>query len=113
MKKYLIHNLKKDNFNVIITLLDYQTPISKVLNSIRLSSNKLEKILIDTALCSGLNEYRFIEATLNESGSINLDQYRYVNVNDFILDKANDILRQNKLYLKNSILTESQIKKLK
>lgn len=52
MKPYLINSLEKGGFSSIITLLDYQTQISRCLKSIRMSPNKAEKLLIDTILCS-------------------------------------------------------------
>ena len=110
MKTYLINNLQKDGFDAIITLLDYQTQISRCLKSIKISSDKTRKLLIDTVLCSGINEYRFIETTLNEDGTINLNHYNYVNVSDDVLKKANEILKYQPTFLKNSVLPESQIK---
>lgn len=112
MKLYLINNLKKDGFDAIITLLDYQTQISRCLKSIRMSPDKTRKLLIDTILCSGMNEYRFIETTLNEDGTINLNHYNYVNVDDDVLEKANGILKYQPAFLKNSVLPESQINKI-
>lgn len=112
MKLYLINSLKKDGFDTIITLLDYETQISRCLKSIRMSPDKTRKLLIDTILCSGMNEYRFIETTLNEDGTIDLNHYNYVNVNDGILKKANEILKYQPAFLKKSVLTESQIKKI-
>ena len=112
MKLYLINSLEKDGFNAIITLLDYQTQISKCLKTIRMSPNKMGKLLIDTILCSGMNEYRFIETTLNEDGTINLEQYEYVNVDNDVLKKANEIVKNQPVFLKNSVLPESQIKKI-
>jgi hypothetical protein len=112
MKLYLINSLKKNGFDVIITLLDYQTQISRCLKSIRMSPDKTRKLLIDTILCSGMNEYRFIETTLNEDGTINLNHYNYVNVDNDVLEKANEILKYQPAFLRNSVLPESQIKKI-
>ena len=112
MELYLINSLKKDGFDAIITLLDYQTQISKSLKSIRMSPDKIRKLLIDTILCSGMNEYRFIETTLNEDGTINLNHYNYVTVNNDVLEKANEILKYQPAFLRNSVLPESQIKKI-
>lgn len=112
MKLYLINSLKQDGFDSIITLLDYQTQISKCLKSIRMSPDETGKVLIDTILCSGMNEYRFIETILNKDGTINLNNYKYVNVNNDILKKANEILKCQPIFLKNSVLSESQIKKI-
>ncbi|MBN0970595.1 type II toxin-antitoxin system RnlB family antitoxin [Mycoplasma phocoeninasale] len=112
MKLYLINSLKKQEFDVIITLLDYKTQISKYLKAIRVSSSGINKLLIDTVLCSGMNEYRFIEVTLNEDGTINLKNYKYVKVSDDMLKIANKIVKCRLLFLKNSILSKSQIKKI-
>ena len=112
MKLYLINRLEKDGFDVIITLLDYRTQISSCLKSIMMSPKDNEKILIDTILCSGMNEYRFIETTLDENGKINLNKHKYVSVSNDIIEKANDIVRCQPVFLKNSVLPESQIKLL-
>lgn len=112
MEQYLINSLKKDGFDTIITLLDYETQISRCLKSIRLSPDKTRKLLIDTILCSGMNGYRFIETTLNDDGTINLNHYKYVTVNDGVLKKANEILKYHPDFVKNSVLPESQIEKI-
>lgn len=48
MKPYLINSLKQGGFNFIVTLLDYQTQISRYLKSIKMSPNETGKLLIDT-----------------------------------------------------------------
>lgn len=104
MKPYLINSLKKSVLDAIITLLDYQTQISRCLKSIRMSPNETRKFLIDTILCSGMNEYRFIATALNEDGTINLNHYNYVNIemkNTEIMKKAK--VRKSTFYkIKNS-----------
>lgn len=113
MKSYLINHLEQGGFNSIITLLDYQAQISGCLKSIKIiSPNESGKLLIDTLLCSGMNEYRFIETILNEDGTINLNQYKYISVDNNILEKANEIVRNQPILLKNSILPKTQIKKI-
>lgn len=59
-----------------------------------------------------MNEYRFIETTLDENGKINLNKHKYVSVSNDIIEKANDIVRCQPVFLKNSVLPESQIKLL-
>lgn len=112
MKSYLINCLDEYGYNAIITLLDCQSQVSRCLKSIKLPPNKIKKLLIDTVLCTGLNEYRFIETTLNHDGTINLNQYKYVNINTQIEKKANEIVKHHPVYLKNSVLPESQINKI-
>ncbi|AWX70409.1 hypothetical protein DP067_03580 [Mycoplasmopsis anatis] len=112
MKPYLINNLKMDSFDVIITLLDYRIQISEYLMSIKIFPTGTKRILIDTALCSGINEYRFIEVELKNDDKIDLDCYSYVVVNDDIIKKANEILKYQTVFLDNCVLTKSQIKKI-
>lgn len=112
MKTYIINHLDKNNFDAIITLLDYQTNISRCLETIHLSPGKTRNVLIDTVLCSGMNEYRFIETDLNEDGTINLDHCHYVSVDDNVLNTANEILNHHPASLKNSVLPMSQIQKI-
>ncbi len=58
------------------------------------------------------NKYRFIEALTSKDGEIDLSEYNYVNVSEDIINKANDIIKQKPIFLENSVLTESQIKKI-
>ena len=109
MKQYLINSLEQSGFSSIITLLDYKIQISRCLKTIRMFPNQTGKLLIDTLLCSGMNEYRFIETTLNEDGTINLEKYDYVSVDDGILKKANEIVKTQPMFLENSILPKAQI----
>ena len=109
MKKYVLNKLDTDSFDVLLTLLDYETMISDYLNTIRISSDNVNKILIDTALCSGLNQYRFIAAILMNDGTIDINNLQYVNVERHVLSVANEILQNEPLSLNNSILTKSQI----
>lgn len=115
INQFPVNKSKKDGFSTIITLLDYKTQISKALRYIKLSSeqiNNTKKVLIDTVLCAGRNQYRFIETNVNEDRTINIDDYKYIAVSDDTLEKANNILKSHPEYVKNSILTESQIEKL-
>ena len=102
-----------DNFGIMITLLDYETKISECLKSIKISPFDSKELLVDTALCSGMNKYRFIATKLNNDGTISINDSKYLDVNERVVEKANEILRQEPIRLKNSILTISQIKSLK
>lgn len=108
MEKYIINKLVFDQYSYIITLLDYETRITECLQSIKISSGSNKKVLIDTALCSGLNQYRFIAASLFENGTININDLKYTEVNSIILKIANEIIRQVPKSLDNSILTLNQ-----
>lgn len=113
MKCYTINEINNlSGFNFIVTLLDYKVRISHCLESIKIPSNHTGKILVDAAICSGDNEYRFIEANVNKNGSIDLSSYQYITVDSTILKLANNLLKCKQKNLRNSVLTERQIKKI-
>ncbi len=112
MSNYLINDIKAIEFKKIITLLDYEIKLSDILKSINLSSLEGKTILIDTALVSGMNKYRFIESKVNDKGYLNINEYRYIDVDLDILEFANSIIRDNPSKLNNSILTIPQKKKI-
>jgi len=109
---YVINDIKEVEAKKIITLLDYEIKLSDVLKSINLSSLKGKTVLIDAALVSGINKYRFIESTVNDSGYLNLSEYRYIDVGLDLLELADSILRDNPSKLNNSILTAPQKKQI-
>ncbi len=109
MESYLINNLDGNEFVSIITLLDYKIQISKYLASIKRTPYKTGKLLVDTLLCSGMNEYRFIEVNLKDNGTIDLDKYNYVDVDNNVLERANSIIKQQSTYLCNSVLPQKQV----
>ncbi|ACF07429.1 Uncharacterised protein [Metamycoplasma arthritidis] len=113
MKKYVVNKVEDNEHIYLITLLDYQTLITKSLKTLKLTligNNK--KILIDAAIYSGMNEYRFIEATLTNEGTINFKNYKYVSIDERKLEFANKILKNNPLFLKTSILSNAKIREI-
>ncbi len=114
MEDYILTKLNNDyNFCLIITLLDYEIRISDYLKSIELPFCHSKKILIDSALCSGVNRYRFIGVNANKNGKMNSKEIVYVNVDSDTLAFANNVILENPDYIASSILTESQIEKLR
>jgi len=112
MSKYLLNNLDVNDFKLIITLIGYETQITDTIRTIKIPAYKNNRILIDTALNSGMNKYRFISTEFNTSGEIELKDYKYVNVSSEISKIANDILRNQTNYVRNSLLTTTQQNKL-
>lgn len=110
MKDFIITKLKKD-CKVLITLLNYEVPISKCLKKIKLNDKIEQKILVDSILCSGKNEYRFIEMT-TKNGIIYTKEYKYIEVDNNIEKLADEIIKMNKNAVENSILTKNQKRSL-
>lgn len=114
MEKLYVNALNDSEYIALITVLDYEILVSKYLKqlSFEASSNKPEHVLVDLALKTGIDKYRFVEFDINESGKIDLNSHRYVLLNTFYETLANNFLKDKKEIVLNSILTDSQINQL-
>ena len=114
MEKLYINNLNDSKYIALITVLDYEILVSKYLKqlSFEASPNKPKHILVDLALKTGIDKYRFVEFNVNESGKIDLSSYKYVSLNAYYENLANNFLKDKKEIVLNSILTDSQINQL-
>lgn len=112
--KNYIYTLNDSKYVALITVLDYEISVNKYLKqlSFEASSNKPEHVLVDLALKTGIDKYRFVEFDINESGKIDLNSYKYVSLNPFYETLANNFLKDKKEIVLNSILTDSQINQL-
>lgn len=110
MEKLCVNMLKDSKYVALITVLDYEILLSKYLKQITFetSPNNLKRVLVDLALKSGIDQHRFIEFEVNESGKIELRSHKYVLLNAFYENLANNFLKEKKEIVLNSILTESQ-----
>ena len=100
MEKLYVNKLNDSKYVALITVLDYEMLVSKQLKqlSFEVSSNKPEHVLVDLALKTGIDKYRFVEFDINESGKIELDSYKYVSLNAFYEILANNYLKEKKKY---------------
>ena len=114
MEKLYINTLNDSKYIALITVLDYEILVSEYLKqlSFEASLNKPEHVLVDLALKTGIDKYRFVEFDVNELGKIELDSYKYVSLNTFYETLANNFLKEKKEIVLNSILTDSQINQL-
>mgnify|MGYP002547878094 FL=1 len=114
MQKICVNMLNDSRYIALITVLDYEILVSKYLKqlSFEASPNKPEHVLVDFALKTGIDKYRFVEFDINESGKIDLNSYKYVSLNPFYETLANNFLKDKKEIVLNSILTDSQINQL-
>lgn len=114
MEKLYVNTNNDSKYIALITVLDYEILVSKYLKllSFEASPNKPEHVLVDLALKTGIDKYRFVEFDINESGKIDLNSHRYVSLNTFYETLANNFLKDKKEIVLNSILTDSQINQL-
>ena len=93
-----------DNQTTIVPLLYYQKPISDQLEDIYEPFN--DRIIVDCALVSGLNEYRFLLATLNDG---HVTDTTYLEPSDELIKRANSELAKYPKYIKHSVLSNAQV----
>ncbi len=109
MEKYLLHSISGPEYIGIITILDYEIRLSANLSEIEFSpSLGGKKIVVDLALKSGMDKYRFVEFDVDNNGKIILNSNCYVHVSKEIEEKANYYLRQKGDIVLNSFLTDRQ-----
>ena len=108
MEKYLFHSIISSEYFGIITILDYEMRLNKYLSELVFPSFKGKKALVDLALRSGLDEYRFVEFDVDDYGKLILNTNSYARVSKEIEEVANCFLRQKGEIVNNSILTDTQ-----
>lgn len=113
MDKLVFHSLKNEKYTVIITILDYEIRISQYLSELSFPPEKGEKkAIVDLALKTGVNKYRFVEFDLDSEGKIILNTNNYVSVSEEIETLANRYLQEKKEIVMNSILTDAKKKEI-
>lgn len=93
-----------DNQMTIVPLLYYQKPISDQLKDIYEPFN--DRIIVDCALVSGINEYRFLLATIKEGYVADTS---YLEPSEELIKRANRELARYPKYVKHSVLSNAQV----
>lgn len=93
-----------NNQMTIVPLLYYQKSISDQLEDIYEPFN--ERIIVDCALVSGLNEYRFLLATIKDGHVTNTT---YLEPSEELIKRANQELAKYPKYVKHSVLSNAQV----
>lgn len=93
-----------DNQTTIVPLLYYQKSISDQLKDIYEPFN--DRIIVDCALVSGLNEYRFLLATITNGY---VTDTSYLEPSEELIKRANQELTKYPKYVKHSVLSNAQV----
>ena len=93
-----------DNQTTIVPLLYYQKPISDQLKDIYEPFN--DRVIVDCALVSGINEYRFLLATITNGY---VTDTTYLEPSEELITRANQELAKYPKYVKHSVLSNAQI----
>lgn len=109
--------MRKLNFNPIntslyfgiITILDYEIRTNSLLKDLSfppIDYDLSKKVLVDMALKTGINQYRFIEFSVDSNGKIVLGSNEYVQPALNVKLIADSILQSNREIVINSMLPE-------
>ena len=71
-----------------------------------------KKALVDMALKTGIDEYRFVCFDVDDNGKIDFDSNNYITVSEDMENIANMFLKQRKDIVLSSFLTDSQKKRI-
>lgn len=113
MEKYLFHSIANSEYLGIVTILDYEIRLNSYLSELVLPSClNGKKALVDLALKSGVDEYRFVAFDVDNNGKIILNSNSYIRVSKEIEKTANYFLQQRKDIVNNSFLTDTQKKEI-
>lgn len=93
-----------DDQITIVPLLYYQKSISNQLEDIYEPFN--DRIIVDCALVSGMNEYRFLLATITNGY---VTDTTYLEPSEKLITRANRELARYPKYVKHSILSNAQV----
>ena len=112
MEKYLFHSISNSENLGIVTVLDYEIRLNSYLSELVLPSFKGKKALVDLALKSGLDEYRFVAFDVDDQGKIILSTNSYTKVSKDIEKVAKCFLQQRSDIVNNSFLTDTHKKEI-
>lgn len=108
MCSYIVTHTINSEFDTIITLLDYRIEISSYLSMINVSKTNNNYVLIDTAFCSGISNYRFLKVPFTKKGNLNIEHYEYITPNEEIICISNKVISNNSDLFNKSIFNEQQ-----
>ena len=113
MEKYLFHSLMNSEYAGIVTILDYEIRLSSYLSQFVFPNpSKGKKALVDLALKSGIDKYRFVSFDIDENGKIVGGSNHYVDIPKDMATCANEYLKEQKDIVLKSFLTNEQKKLL-
>ncbi|HFI0621661.1 TPA: type II toxin-antitoxin system RnlB family antitoxin [Streptococcus suis] len=112
MEKYCLKRIDTKEYFALVSLLDYRQSISEQLKTIILEQGVGKKVLVDSALISGINDYRFISLKVSEDGVLDFRTIEYVSPNSGIIEFSNKVLSNYKEYVEHSVLSSVQVEAL-
>ena len=84
------------NLTSIVTILDYEITVRKCLTEMLFPPQKenKRKVIVDLALKSGINQYRFVVFDVNSDGRILWNSNQYIRPDSEVVKLADNFLRE-------------------
>lgn len=114
MEKMMFHQMMDGTYIGIVTILDYEIAVRKCLTEMSFPPERDEKrkVIVDLALKSGINQYRFIVFDVDSDGRILWSSNQYINPNSEVVNLANTFLREKKEIVLHSMLPNAKKEEL-
>ncbi|MCM1542914.1 MAG: type II toxin-antitoxin system RnlB family antitoxin [Blautia sp.] len=114
MEKYMYHAMNDVLYFGMVTILDYDTRLNTCLSKLSFPPTEYlgKKIIVDMALKTGMNQYRFLEATMNDKGKIQTENINNVQVTPALEMQANLFLLERMDIIQNSMLPRNKKREL-
>jgi len=107
MEDLMFNLLHSSSYYGIVTVLNYEIRLNKCLSNLSFPPSENEmarKIIVDLALKSGMNQYRFAEFPINKQGKIDIGSFNFATVDSNLEQEADGVLRECKEIVLNSML---------
>lgn len=113
MKQYSFHEIENSDIYGVLSIIDYESTVRSILEQITFPSSKQDRrIVVDLALKSGMNQYRFLLLELSKAGKIIWNGNSYYKAPTCIEHWANIFLKEQKEFVENSVLSNRTAKKI-
>lgn len=106
MEKLVFHKMLDNSYIGMVTVLDYEISLKKCLSEIVFppADNSERKVIVDLALKTGINQYRFAVFNVSAEGKITWSSSKYVIPNSNMIYLANAYLKEKSEIVENSML---------
>ncbi len=114
METVVYNPIVDKNYIGIVTVFDYEISVRKCLSRVLVATkNRTQrKVIVDLALKVGVNEFRFVEYDITDSGKILWDSGKYTVPTKKIKEYANLFISEKEGILSNSMLSSLMQKKI-
>lgn len=106
MEKLVFHKMIDNIYIGMVTVLDYEISLKKCLSELVFppAGNNERKVIVDLALKTGINKYRFAVFNISAEGKIAWNSSEYVLPGSNMVYLANHYLKEQSEIIENSML---------